>query len=715
MSLSLESIPRSAGDAPNDHLHALDSASEKRPFHGFLMELDAAMPGLFSSDPRSSELSSEERSDLVKDAIGCGAQEGDIEHRVRLVLSLFNPKADYNDKAWLNRVAIALDDPRSTYFAQQLSHIFFVEAADLGNSAAYYNLALGYERGDYGPANADMSNLLHWKATKLGHGCAAAQVFSIADPASNNTGATPWSIEEGMTLLRMAAPLFPYAGLALARCEMSGWGTERNRDDALNRLIDVIYSKEEGRCQSADPKAPAAIILAFRMSLGWDLDLSDENVQNVLTWISDESHNPDIRYRLSNFRRRLTYLTRPESLDEASSPEANGTERERERAYVRDLLTQVYREERSFEHFEHAIREGVIEPTEALNSWLWVAATLAKMEGSPDTHSWFAAWQTLQLKRRGVSDEAFKASNEDLGRTFNVLSEASRPIPGLFLKPPALKEAGWRNIGKVDGLSNGSVVVQEAPTAAGPVVVFPEDLDVAMALVFGRPNETLWPSISIEPLDLLTAERERWSFNRKEWTPPWLGHTGWGKTLYAVDKWLGRMRWGWAWPEDCEIAPQDKELVEELDETFRLAGGRRDGMWSRVMLETKWVNQTVTRSKTFFSGETFTCTVHGVRMAVLGADCVDLEDGSSDRSMNVNNNAYAAGRIANILTDRYDDVARLFPAYERARQLSALLYALVGLKEAGFTPKGKTAAKLSADLARWEALPPQSPSSVIVD
>jgi hypothetical protein len=130
-------------------------------------------------------------------------------------------------------------------------------------------------------------------------------------------------------------------------------------------------------------------------------------------------------------------------------------------------------------------------------------------------------------------------------------------------------------------------------------------------------------------------------------------------------------------------------------------GGRDDGLWHRVMLKPglkglEWEESVL--------GD-MTCKVHGYTIMVDGSDAVMRADDTEDQGKNLNDTRFHTGRAAGLLTDYYNNIAELFPIYERNRQIMILIHALNGMRQRGFQLNQQSQEQVNDGYAYYRSLP----------
>lgn len=183
-----------------------------------------------------------------------------------------------------------------------------------------------------------------------------------------------------------------------------------------------------------------------------------------------------------------------------------------------------------------------------------------------------------------------------------------------------------------------------------------------------------------------------------------------GHTLYASDYWLARLAWhGGKFPVDKEHIPDatERARVTALLEKFNLRGGLQSGYNNRVMLRPGTVYGSWNKTP---KGD-LVCDIHRIDMQVDGSDVGEKIDPASgkikeDRSLHRGDVRFETARFASLMTRHYDEIAEMFPLFERSRQLTGLLTTLTTLKEKhGFKPGAQLAAHIDEAYNFYANLP----------
>ncbi|MFY9288425.1 MAG: hypothetical protein WAO98_07975 [Alphaproteobacteria bacterium] len=375
-----------------------------------------------------------------------------------------------------------------------------------------------------------------------------------------------------------------------------------------------------------------------------------------------------------------------------------------------DLISRLYRGEVTFESATKGIQDGTMKATPALADQLWVACSLLGNEENPLYRSWTALSREVQMRQLGVTAEDVLRTTQQFGPRYNKVDSKGFLIP-YSLDPSSIPSDGDGKFRGLRAKSNGEIdfFFEQAPNE--PLMIFGQDIDVALIIAF-HPSGQKIPTLGIEALDDQGPEQQRWSFRKKDWDPKWIGHTMLGETLYAADYWLGQIV-GYT----CKHFPLTEEDIPDLIKRtkavsllkdFELCGGQSDGHWNRVMLRPGDAHGTWNKT----SNGDIICDLHHVEVGVDGANVkieIDPETNKikEDRSANLNDPRFAMGRAAIIFTQRYDEIAEMFPMYERGRQLVGLLKTVVALKERyKFTPSKALAEKIDRAYQLYSNRPP---------
>lgn len=615
------------------------------------------------------------RSSLIEAA--ANLLPADTEQNFQTVLALCIPGATRGEPDFQNLLGVLYNNPHSTRYDPTAAHTYFLKAANSGFGPAAYNLATGWASGTYG--NIDLERARFWYAKGFEYGnewagvCLAQLMFQ--DPRASTDSA----------FFAAAVEVLQKSG------DMEGvWAPYKMANLAVDIGPEELTTAVEGYAAIAamgaelPPVALSKMCLALRHFLGIGVPVDyPKSFQFAETATTDNQHDIN-RNWLQNTVGRLQFILRG----------ANAFEPERSAARERiQAVDAVFSHEQKGDEFDALLTylANDAEPSHHLNDHLWARTILAQIEGSTFAKAWRACAQTLQRRLLGASRDDLSSSTHDFGFTYNARNNAGYLIPGSCVDPQRpidashmkRAQAPLSGLGILRGLSttpSGDIHLQcDQPLSPQTIYFTEEDIEVALALAFGS-DKPIMPSISVENIGRQDAQSTRFFIEQKLWDPEWVGHTQLGKTLYAADYWMAQIVW-----KQAGFYTQDEQLNREADailQKLSLAGGAADGNAKRVMLRP----HTITRTWSGTTREGLSCEIHSAALGADGANIVILSDGSEDRSRNLNDDKFSAGRAANIFTEHYNEIAKAWPLFERTRQLTILLSILKELRESGFRP-----------------------------
>ncbi len=311
----------------------------------------------------------------------------------------------------------------------------------------------------------------------------------------------------------------------------------------------------------------------------------------------------------------------------------------------------------------------------------------------------------LEPRLLGISEDHLAFSKHDVGIVHNAFSPAGFPVPGwLFRQGCGSTERG--KLLNVLGRPDGQISFRCAPiNASTSAVLQQEDFDVAMALAFSSADGPIWPDFSLDTLrDKPFTPPLACEF--KHWNPSWLSETELGRTLYATDYWAGAMiDKGRAVFESpySSMNPYAAWLLDTLKSI-----GNPSGPSVRIFLHPskvmwEWYQQ---------EDGSLSCSLSRVEMAISAVDQIVGPNGETiDGNKGPNDLNTAGGRKARFLTEHYDMIAQLWPAFERARQLMGLIYSINRLREYGYVPNEATLNRVQQTLERFTMPTPSDDST----
>lgn len=614
--------------------------------------------------------------------------DGINEAAAKMMVSIYSDEQYGQNPDWLNYMGIVYDQPGTSVFDDKKAHDFFVRAANIGHLGAAYNLGVRWLRGVYDQIDVERARFWFQRAFELGHGCGGASFSDMlmSDPRYGDPKHADFTQMTHDILAQSEKLGGPWAIFRTATLKASGRLDGYDIEGAIERYM--FLAREE---VCAPPRGRAALCLSLHAFLGHSLGIDTDVALKFLNQIPAPSEQDSVLYGVSNAAERLRYIITQDLLPYDLEQKRKGQNSfalrpDHQTAY--NLMSDIWSGDLTVDNAIKGINSGRIPVTQALSDRLWAQTVLNDHEWNKNSEVWQNIYRAVQLKLLGVTEHKAQISTYDFGPQYNKFDANGFPIPGT----PALVSSSdsprsatnpEKGYGKLLGLTatpTGDVSFSFGPLAEGQMpLLFPDDIDVVMALSFVNSRKVMWPSISIEDLEQQVPSRPRWSLEQKVWEPHWLSRTRIGQTLYATDYWIGNLAWR---SDKFSLGRESREQAQFLLNKLALCGGRHDGMSARVMLRPTKVHWNWTREK----DQSLRCQLHKVDMRVDGGNIVVFPDGTEDRNMHLNSPNYATGRVANLLTSHYDEISELWPMFERLRQITGLMYAGAELKKQGFRP-----------------------------
>ena len=401
---------------------------------------------------------------------------------------------------------------------------------------------------------------------------------------------------------------------------------------------------------------------------------------------------------------------------------------------VRDFYGQKISPEKFSSFVDDILRTGHVEQRKAGRDALLVANQLAGMEGWYIGRHIFQAFEKVHAACLELDEVEMKRSAMLMGPFYNAVDpDNALPILGEYLPASESYEEvefqrvtlgayapqpGIVSIESITGEQNGSITMNFETDDAAPAMILQEDIDVAMALAFGDPKQAIWPSLSIESEHPQHLSDEYKYFSVKVWNPSWLGQTDFGRTLYIVDLLTGELTWNpkhfsVAKPEDS-FDPDFPGYIKNFLGDLRFTGGADKASHGKMInVSPEYIPITIQKQRSQSGGELWHLPLPIKKMRINGAYTQE-KDGKDIRNIARNDTTFAQGRLTQRLTDHYDDIAAMMPVFERARQLSAMTYGLIGLRDSGFKLGGEFQHRVSQTYKYFQGLPPLTRAQAVM-
>lgn len=287
-----------------------------------------------------------------------------------------------------------------------------------------------------------------------------------------------------------------------------------------------------------------------------------------------------------------------------------------------------------------------------------------------------------RLQANGIDANKVFENTINYGPFYNPLSTNTLPVVGELLPMFHGGKHDGDLIQSGKGFFNGLTAnnrgeINFSFTETPNALIFDEDIDALLVLAFSE-KIMLWPSIDVpEGKNFKTV-----AIRKKITEPAWLLNTELGRTLYAIDVLAGELSWS------IENFVINDSTESESVQTFKkikvklLECGNRDanGMQTMINVNPKHVDinkrSTVSGDLTniSISPNSITVSIDGFFKSRFG------------KIKHHNSLDYSHTQKTRILTEHFNDIAFIFPIYERLRQIIGITYSLAELKRSGFSP-----------------------------
>lgn len=641
------------------------------------------------------------------------------------VIMLFDHIEDRNDADWLLLMGWSFDQHiNNPHFDPATAHSFYLQAAQLGSSVASYNLGLNYETGNNAAVNLDAAAYWYEKAKHLSFVNARLQLAQLAiqhDARFEAPGFEQFTRNTYEQVLQA-----DQEGSVQAKLEITKLvAAERHykKDDAvvIQRYDTLAHIHSD--INTLPTKVAAGLNMGLRSFLGFGTEYSLEKSSHYLGVIPDKAYNNWVS---------STAIPKKEKILRKIQFYMGDAEKHGALSAVLDILRPAYDDPQQVKTILDAVEKGAPPydraPSIAMQDAVWAAHYLSAQENWKNKEDWANLRYAIVARQNGLSLEKIERATMIVGPRYNPHDKNGRPTLGVWEKPNQsfeemqadfiktgsyVPEAGIIKLNAIFAEQNGSISFDWDMKEDRPALLLAEDFEVALALVFGKPGrnaegkpDILWPILSLESLHHkelqeypgITDEHELLQY--KYWSPKWLGHTDFGRTLFVTDTLIG----DWAWnAKDFTIGDLAQtfhgavpKMARDLVADIQATGGRVPLSSSkRVMLAPQHIatkSHVTQEANPFFSVE-----IKEAKMRVEGSYI--LKD---DRIIALDDPLYAQGRVTKKLTDRFNDISAMMPVFERSRQLMSLLYGLAELRRLGYTPPPGWQTQISNKLAAYE-------------
>ena len=331
-----------------------------------------------------------------------------------------------------------------------------------------------------------------------------------------------------------------------------------------------------------------------------------------------------------------------------------------------------------------------------------VIANIAMWEGWSTYSSWDAVRDFCLLKNKELNADVVVAKTFEYGPFYNRLGKNGLPIMGLYEGINYSDPSKSGTLGAGRGFFNGLEAVQNAGINfkfkdTDVALITEEDIEVVLALGFAS-STFQWPSIDVPSANSSLGLSE---FREKITDPSWLLQTDFGRTLYTTDVLAGELSWGYNGFVNLksDVLPSVKAYKSLKHQLSSVDGMNPIGIGKNFV---PLVNVNPKKVSLTFNniGSKFIVGVNHVKMSVDGGY---RDKGKTGAWSYLNDEKYEHPQRTRILTESYNDVAFLIPAFERLRQLTAMTYAVNELKKRNFKPSSQLVKRAKDAEAKFKA------------
>jgi hypothetical protein len=635
-----------------------------------------------------------------------------------------SPWKDYATIATCANVARALRHTEYRFYNPGIGKALLTYAAIRGpeyrkNSCSIPSFQLGHLHNDGETGRVDHNAAVFWfeVAQKLGNGMAPLMVRDLLidnDERSEDKGNTAFQKRlDGLTKDAESMGQ-PCAQHSVVMRHAYGWGDWNDQARVRNHYDQIILDDFW-----APPQLFALFAHALRAFVLGKTRLSAQEILDVLAEVKagqEDFYESDLRIPVGHFEKILGRMVDPEYANTV----VNTT----------NLIRDAYEQQTHFsiadEKLKHLDQSSEVSRL-AKRDAVWAAHTLAQIE------KWYlASWLQNKFERVNASYlqldlTEMKKAALIMGPFYNPIDPGNGlPILGAKLPPSESEEEvtqqrmtlgsyvpqpGVVGVLGVRAIQNGDIKIVPDIDNRRPALLVPEDLEVIKALVFADVSGPIWPALSLErKVEGILDDDYKW-FKAKVWKPSWVGHTDLGKTLYIVDRLMGQMTWS---PKTFTVVtsnqcfdPKFPEIIKAFVEDLRFTGGSNRVSHSRLInvFPEHIPLSPLTKAFNQRGEEVWAVDVLNAKMRVNGAYTRELSDTEEDRQIGWNDTRFGQGRLTQRLTDHYDDIAKMIPAFDRYKQLMALLYLVSELREQGYKLHPSRLETYRSTMIKFESLP----------
>lgn len=642
--------------------------------------------------------------------------------------ALFIEEIDGNDADWLTTIAFIMDQhlDNQDLFNPQKAETFNKKAVELGSSMAAFNLGVKYHSGY--ETEIDLDEALKWyqKSLDIGHSKARVRIAKILEFQRELDGYKEHDLytEEIIGLYSDAANLDNdlTAYFTLAKINLNG--AIGNRSTELGMIYYALLFSKDPSYVDQDTYALAALNMAVRHFLGFDVEKDNRAALEYLEKIPERSNRPIVRDYMQKIKRTLK-----QNINKELNPKNVNLE----------IIQSLYDRSEKIQETIKKMDSHLIKASDQLSDYIVWGKWLSLSENWPSRYDWNDLMEAVEAHQLKFSFEAANRSTKDSGPRYNLLDERGLPILGVLVRPSSndreeqqqrvvtgsyVPQPGLIRLNSIKGNPDRFKYVGNYSESL-PAMLTIEDMQVSEVLVFGNPKKgPMFPSLSIE-----TENNDEYgkgadgsgndkALAYKIFSPQWIAYTDFGRTLWITDYLIGQ----WCWnpekyqiglPDEC-ASPELHYMARDFIKDLRLTGGRDGGASSvRVMIQPKSSYIQPEAPEIVYKQEYASVHIKQMTMKVYGSYIL-REGGVENRSLFEEDPNFAQGRTVKKLTERYNDIMRLDPRFERAQQLMGLFYGHLRLWEIGYRPSNTLQEELSEKLNAMESLGREKDEKLLV-
>ncbi len=435
------------------------------------------------------------------------------------------------------------------------------------------------------------------------------------------------------------------------------------------------------RSLATDVRITATIDAALRSFIGAEYEMNSDNALGFAQFISTVSIARDNPRAQSEATQLIAIIDHERKFIASSNANYEIAHN------IAALVKGIYEGSTTYADLVGRVKDNNNAAIEIAINRLWALEYLYSYEGrdlesdnrfeNTSTRNFFI--QCLASKLLDSSPEQLIVSTEDFGPFYNRRNRFGYMLPGDF----DVSEVPSGSFGGLLGIrgANGEIEFRFDEARNSMAYLTKEDIDTALVLAFGD-DKPLMPSISMNNLDDRTP-----FLAEKVWEPEWLGKTAFGKTLYATDYWMGRIC-GFKNGElhANEILADYLKATQEIVLGLHEIGLRVDNTnFNLRPMQIDWFWETDANN------QEHRCTIKKITMGMLS----EKAKFDSENKQYVNEWSGEDTGHSKIFNERYDEIATMWPIFERQRHLVALTRSLTELRERGFQPSAALADRIS--------------------